>query len=132
MKKGITGVEVGILVLILLVVGIIQVPQVIGGGGEGFTLNLDVPSIPAPVLSSETLGQTDLRAPFSPLLAAFPNATVECVAGGGTWHWEEGWVGCEDSGPLDCTTTVVAAAMFQCTSLGANPVCSVSDVYCKY
>lgn len=79
-----------------------------------------------------TIQRSDLRQVALPYLVAFPNSQAICLAGGGTWHESKDWVGCEGIGPLDCNTPEAIAARTQCLGTGADFVCSVTNIYCRY
>lgn len=79
-----------------------------------------------------TVQRADLRQVSLPYLMAFPNSSGICVAAGGIWHESRDWVGCEGAGPLDCNTAEALAARTQCIGVGADFMCSTTNVYCRY
>ena len=79
-----------------------------------------------------TVQRADLRQVALPYLMAFPSFETNCVAAGGTFHDTRDWVGCEGVGPLDCSTADVLAARTQCIGVGADFICSATNIYCRY
>lgn len=79
-----------------------------------------------------TIQRADLRQVALPYLMAFPSFETNCVAAGGIFHDTRDWVGCEGVGPLDCSTADVLAARTQCIGVGADFICSATNVYCRY
>ncbi len=79
-----------------------------------------------------TVQRADLRQVALPYFIASPNFQTGCVAAGGTFHDTWDWVGCEGVGKLDCTTADAIAARTQCIGVGADFICSATNLYCKY
>ena len=79
-----------------------------------------------------TVQRADLRQVALPYLVAFPNFQTGCVAAGGTFHETRDWVGCEGVGTLNCNTADAIAARTQCIGVGADFICSATNIYCKY
>jgi len=73
----------------------------------------------------------DLRAIAVPYLPQ--NLQAQCVARGGTWHWDKNYVGCSDatSKITDCSGPAVSAAMVQCQGAGGTWLCNSRNVYCR-
>lgn len=79
-----------------------------------------------------TVQRADLRQVALPYLVASPNAQAICVAGGGIWHESQDWVGCEGVGTHDCNKPKAMAARTQCIGVGADFVCSATNIHCTY
>jgi hypothetical protein len=79
-----------------------------------------------------TVQRADLRQVALPYLVAFPNFQTGCVTAGGTFHETRDWVGCEGAGTLNCNTADAIAARTQCIGVGADFICSATNIYCRY
>ena len=77
----------------------------------------------------------DLRHLFDiPCYPVFSEPYEKCKANGGTWHWEEDFVGCEDTmdKSFNCDDETMSTIRFYCYTVGAKPVCNSYNLYCKY
>ena len=79
-----------------------------------------------------TVQRADLRQVALPYFLAFPSFQTLCVSGGGTYHDDRDWVGCEGVGGDNCNNAAATAARTQCLGTGADFVCSATNIYCKY
>lgn len=77
--------------------------------------------------------KVDLAALLMPYYQA-SHASATCVAGGGTWYQQKDKVGCWGftAGPIDCHTSVVTLATYQCQVVGGTATCTPSNVGCLY
>lgn len=82
--------------------------------------------------------RVDLRDVAALALDEWPDVPMWCRLAGGTWHWEDSWVGCAVSGypeffsHCDSNDAVLLGAQ-QCEALGATATCNENEgVYCKY
>lgn len=80
------------------------------------------------------MGRADISEVMQPYEMLFTNVESLCEGGGGTWHDEPNWWGCEGVGPAaaDCSNEVASVIEQQCEGMGATWVCNSGDVYCKY
>lgn len=149
MKKGFV-ISSGIVILLLLggtvvafATGYIRVPEdggiQIGGttyGGSHTYITYE--QYQATGDTTPDGARVDLRDVAAPALEAYPNVPWYCTLAGGTWHWEDSWVGCAITGypeyfsHCDSNDAVLLGTQ-QCEALGATATCNTDEgVYCKY
>ena len=79
--------------------------------------------------------RVDLRNIYLPFIGLqWQNADRICQQAGGTWHWEEDFVGCEkaQSPIFDCSDDTILLAIHYCQSVHGHAHCDSYNAYCKY
>lgn len=118
--------EVAIVALVLIgVLGFmwIQTPQ----GQNILPIYPTPPTTPPGDLPDDVVDLRDLGAWF----VSHTTIHADCLAGGGTWHYEADFVGCEGVGTDDCDGVLAELGASQCIAAGGHWTCNMMDVYCR-
>ena len=145
MNKGFV-VSSGMLILLLLggtavafYTGYIRIPEEgggiqIGGTTYGGTYNyITYEQYQSDGSTAQDGTRVDLTTLFAPVLTLIPTLPTDCAGAGGTWHWEQDWVGCDNVGSPDCSSAAMQLVGYNCQAVGASWNCNaLNAVWCRY
>lgn len=132
-KKGALSLlgALAIIFIILLLLGAIDLSGILPGTASIFE-KITLKETVTEKTTTETINQeVNLCSLFQPYIAP-SNVINDCNTLGGDWNCRDDLVGCVDTtiAGIDCSGPVIASAIYQCQSVGAEYVCNPNNAYC--